>query len=362
MEGFLRDLADGMALIMGGVISMGTLLGTSRNPHWFVRGWEFPRLQIFFLGCLSFLGLMVFWGGRWFEWAVAGALGASLLWQAYNILPFTPIWKKSVVRAASTEEGRTFRLVISNVLMTNDKYDRWLEVVRSTDPDVILAVEVDQTWMEHIAELEEDYPHVLRYVQDNYYGMVVFSRLEFRNDEIRFLVQEDVPSMRTDIRLPAGDWIEFHAVHPRPPEPLQDQDSVARDAEIVLLGREIKDDDYKPRVIGGDFNDVAWSRTTDLFLKLSRLLDPRRGRGFYNTYDARRWYFRYPLDHIFHSKEFELVELRRLPNVGSDHFPVFVELAVTAEGPREQPTPRSDSEDEKEADEKVQRAVEAKSE
>lgn len=35
---------------------------------------------------------------------------------------------------------------------------------------------------------------------------------------------------------------------------------------------------------------------------------------------------RYPLDHIFASRHFRLASLRRIPDIGSDHFPVLAEF------------------------------------
>ncbi len=85
------------------------------------------------------------------------------------------------------------------------------------------------------------------------------------------------------------------------------------------------------RVVFGDLNDVAWSHTTELFRKTSELLDPRRGRGFYNTFSAHHWFIRFPLDYMFCSKEFGLISMKRMPKNGSDHFAVITHLAFRKE-------------------------------
>ncbi len=103
-----------------------------------------------------------------------------------------------------------------------------------------------------------------------------------------------------------------------------------------------------PQIVFGDLNDVAWSHTTELFRKTSELLDPRRGRGFYSTFSAHSWFVRYPLDYIFCSKEFGLVNMERMPKNGSDHFATLTHLVLRHDLKKEQEPPKAD---EKELDE-----------
>ncbi|MEL7238547.1 MAG: endonuclease/exonuclease/phosphatase family protein, partial [Planctomycetota bacterium] len=164
---------------------------------------------------------------------------------------------------------------------------------------------------------------------DNLYGIAVFSRLPMRAG-VEFLVQDDIPSVHGTVELADGSPLQFHAVHPRPPMPGEYHSSAPRDAELVLLGQRIRnarnENGAVPTLVVGDLNDVAWSKTTRLFLRLSGLLDPRRGRGMFNTFHANYPPIRFPLDHGFISEDLRLVEIRRLPHCGSDHFPVLFVL------------------------------------
>ena len=163
--------------------------------------------------------------------------------------------------------------------------------------------------------------------QDDTYGMLVRSRLPIVNAEVRHFVEETVPSIELTLELASGEPVRLVLLHPRPPRPDIGQDSRLRDAELVMAGREVATF-TEPTIVAGDLNDVAWSHSTTLFQELSGLLDPRIGRGLFSTFHAQHWWLRYPLDHVFHSDDLTLVKIERLGNVGSDHFPMLIELAV----------------------------------
>ena len=138
-------------------------------------------------------------------------------------------------------------------------------------------------------------------------------------------MDDAVPSIKARIRLRSAALIDLYGMHPQPPAP--QQDSTQRDAELVLVGTEIARN-KRPAIVLGDLNDVAWSPTTSQFKQVGGLVDPRRGRGFFNTYPARLPGLRYPLDYVFHTPHFAVCEMRVLPRFQSDHLPLVVALVL----------------------------------
>jgi len=94
--------------------------------------------------------------------------------------------------------------------------------------------------------------------------------------------------------------MQGHFIHPAPPSPTEKDSSRPRDSELIMVAKVLKNPS-RPTIVAGDLNDVAWSRSTRLFMQISGFLDPRKGRGFYNTFHAGYFFMRWPLDHLFHS-------------------------------------------------------------
>jgi endonuclease/exonuclease/phosphatase (EEP) superfamily protein YafD len=331
---------------VGALLVLATVLPFLKSAKWWIRVFDYPRAQIASaIVVVLLLYAFVLPGGK-LAYLLIVALLLALCAQLVQIFPYTPLARPQTPKSRMAAPERRLRIMLANVLMHNREADRLLALVGKVEPDLLLAVETDDWWDRQLAGLEPAYPHAMRCPLPNTYGMHLFSKLELRNAELRFLVEPDVPSVLTEVHLRSGDWIAFWGVHPRPPRPAQDTEE--RDAELLIVGREARQSPL-PAVVAGDLNDVAWSHTTRLFQRLSGLLDPRVGRGLYATFPARFPCLRWPLDHLFHGASFTLWDLARLEGFGSDHLPILVELtlepgaASTADVPAPSPGDRKEA-------------------
>ena len=336
-----------------------TVFPLIRSSRWWIRMSDFPRVQIAAALAVLLVGYLTLFGitDRW-DIVYLLAIVPALSLQLVRIFPYTVAAPNQVLKAASQHPESRIRVMISNVLMENRQSIDLLQIVRDTTPDLLLVVETDDWWHQKLEVLDAVFPYRIKRPQDNYYGMELFSKLELEANDVRFLLSDKIPSIRTGVRLPSGVWIDFFGIHPRPPDP--DHDSEGRDAEILLVAKEMRAS-KRAAIVAGDLNDVAWSHTTRLFQRMSGALDPRRGRGMFSTFHAGHPLMRWPLDHVFHDSSFKLVELRRLPNIGSDHFPVLVELQYEPKAEAEQEAPEADQADREEAKEMIEEGREAAS-
>ncbi|OTG76247.1 endonuclease [Acinetobacter sp. ANC 4169] len=330
------------------------------RDEWWIRGADFPRLQILVLGFIAFILLLV-WDRPWNlqREMIVIALIAALAYQLKMVLPYTFLWKKQVkhVRKHQLNPDKQISVIISNVLAPNNKYHLLIEQIQKHQPDLVLTLESDRIWQKALSVIEKNYPYRVPVPLDNLYGMHLYSRLELKDTEVKFILSDEIPSIHTTVILRSGQPVQLYCLHPKPPSPTEAKDSTLRDAELLIVGDQIKDLD-ESCIVMGDLNDVAWSRTTRLFQRISGLLDPRIGRHFINTFHADYPLLRWSLDHVFHSNDFALISMKRLPHIGSDHFPVYVVLQSGRVFEQVQDEPEQSDTDEQEAREAIQEGIE----
>lgn len=351
------NLPEIIILIFGFIMVIPTIASITKFDSWWVRGFDFPRLQISFLQLLVLVfAFFIFTFDYILQYILVVLVLASFIYQAVKIFPYTVLAKKQVMLFKGETPKNPLSILVSNVLTPNKKYDQLIAHVNHYQPDILLTLESDSTWEKALSGLEKDYPYTVKIPKDNLYGMHLYSKLELLDIEIKYLITDEIPSIHGYIQLKNGKKIRMHCLHPKPPSPTEDDTSTNRDAELLLVAKEVKEvENGETVLVFGDLNDVAWSRTTKLFRKISGLLDPRIGRGLYNTFTADYALLRWPLDHLFHTEDFTLVALHRLKSIGSDHFPIYIKLnydpqtAVMNEEPEE-----ADKEEKEWAEEKIE--------
>jgi endonuclease/exonuclease/phosphatase (EEP) superfamily protein YafD len=342
-------------LVFAWILIIATVLPFVRREAWWIRVLDFPRTQITVLAfAVAVVLLLRYDNDRW-QGITLLVLLVCTVYQLWELSAYTPVRRVQSLPNELNEPERRLRILTANVLMSNRNVKEYLDLIQTHEPDVVVLAEPDAYWEHSLRAIEGDYRYTMKCALGNTYGLLLYSRLKLTDEQVRFRVQQDVPSFRAMLHLRTGDVVELHCLHPRPPQ--VGVDTVARDAELVLVADEVKDSP-NPVIVTGDMNDVAWSHTTRLFLRISGLLDPRLGRAFCNTFHSGYRLFRWPLDHLFHSRAFRLVRLVRLRKTESDHFAVLVDLSFEPEKRKEQERPQADVQDVNEAAEKVEAAAE----
>ena len=299
--------------------------------YWWIRVFDFPHVQLTFLTSFAILIYFIRFNFKSIEdYAFISVLIACCFFQFLKIYPYTSFAPFEALKSDESSKN-SIKIFTSNVLQENEKKHLVLEEIKTLNPDLILLTEVNNNWLNVLnKDLEREYEFKFEYPLENTYGMVLYSKLKLINPKLKFLVSDSIPSIHTKILSKNGDSIQLFAIHPTPPVPQENPMSTDRDAEMMMIAK--KSIEAKlPVIVLGDFNDVAWSETSKLFKRVSGLLDSRLGRGMFNTFSAKSYILKWPLDHIFISSEFRVKTIEVRNDVNSDHFPLFTEFTFEPE-------------------------------
>ena len=306
-------------------------------PKWYLKVLDFPRLQQF-IGSILLLILFILLNRKWKLPSIFLVIGLlSAIFIHFSFISAYLLGEKAVptMEISEADLDKTVGILLSNVLIKNKNASKLLGVIKNTNPDIILAMEVDEWWVQKLQTLKKDYPHFIEYPLDNAYGMALYSKLPLSETEIQFLNHSKVPSFNTLVTLRSGESFKFHGVHPVAPFPSDKypenigENGKDPEEEIALskVGKHVSTNKL-PTIVAGDFNDVSWSNTSRLFGQNGNLKDVRIGRGLYNTFDAQSFILRWPLDHFFVSEGISVIEFKRPAKIGSDHFPLFAKFQI----------------------------------
>lgn len=314
---------------------LSVLIPSIKNTFWTFRIFDYPRFQKFvILIILILLWNLAVEDPNIYDKILLVSETVVALYLFYIIIPYTRFGKTMIDKIEPNSNEKPLDILVCNVYQHNRNYQKLIELVKEKNPSVLFFLETDEEWKKALEVVTKDYQYKIEVPLANTYGLLFYSHVPVKKHEVNYLIDDDIPSIVADLEY-NNNVVRLFGIHPTPPVPQENPESTERDAEILLVGK--KAEEYgKPAIVFGDLNDVAWSQTTKLFLKSSGMLDPRRGRGMFNTFHAKYWFLRWPLDHFFVSPHFRLIDMKVLKTVDSDHFPIWISLVIRNEDKEDQ--------------------------
>ena len=340
--------------ILSIVLIVVNLLPMVRYQHWMFRVWDFGRIQLIVLeAVVAAFGWVFVAEYTTFFWVIQILLVAVIAQNIILLIPYTPVYRIKK-RNPSGKATQKISALSVNVYQFNTEYGRLIKLIRKKHPDLILTVETNSDWENALSVLESEYPYQQKHSLENTYGMHFYSKLEILSARTHFFVADDIPSFEINLQTKEGVIFTFFGVHPPPPSPSEEDTSKERDGDLLSVAKRVKDIS-QPVIVMGDFNNVAWARSSNLFRRISGLIDPRRGYGLVSTFHADYRLLRVPIDLLFHSSEIFIEDFKTLGHIGSDHFPMYCSFYIDQNDPsQESEVEEREAEDKEKAEEMIE--------
>jgi endonuclease/exonuclease/phosphatase (EEP) superfamily protein YafD len=252
---------------------------------------------------------------------------AALIAALVNAIAVVPHLRPRPAPAAY--DAAVVRALVLNVHTSNRRHDSVRALIDDLHPDLIVLVEVNRRWLDALAPSLTAYAGRLEAPQDDNFGVAVYHRRPLLGATATRL-GGPVPSIVARVDADgAGAALTVIATHPLPPARAL-TDGAQRDqldAIAALVART-----PGPVLVAGDLNATPWSAPFERLVAGTGLRDSRDGFGLGASFPSDLAVVRIPIDHALVSPEVGVLERRVERDVGSDHLPVYVELAVPRAG------------------------------
>ena len=196
------------------VVCLASLAGFGGKIWW--RFDLFSHFRVQYLISLVLASLLFLVGRRYTAAALCGVFAAINLALILPLYIGSPLFLKASYGAAAplphspsmtnreqsaVSDRRIFRLLLCNVLQTNRQYSLLGQEIQQTRPDLVLVVEVTQSWIDGLKPYLLDYPYAASHVRRDTYGIALFSRFPIKSEEVLYFGDAHLPSVRVSLDL-----------------------------------------------------------------------------------------------------------------------------------------------------------------
>jgi endonuclease/exonuclease/phosphatase (EEP) superfamily protein YafD len=247
-------------------------------------------------------------------------LGVALV----NLVFVAPLYLGS---PGESDPGAPWMRIMSfNLLSTNDNFSGVIDYIETVDPDLVLLHEASRPWEVAVESADLSYEVIRPRSDDLIFGTLVLVRQAGVEAVSHGFAAEHPRAVQLDYR-PTGWPQPLQVLSTHPLAPTGERRAMLRDAQIRFAAEWAEGRDGAVIVVG-DLNATPWSWPFGLLTEAG-LRNSQLGFGLQASFSARSMFvFRVPIDHLLHSDDLMVRDRYLGPALGSDHFPLIVDLEL----------------------------------
>jgi endonuclease/exonuclease/phosphatase (EEP) superfamily protein YafD len=249
--------------------------------------------------------------------------GMALL--LFGVVAWPETTALAIQSATRTSDTKTLKVLTANLWSANSDHASFLDYVRREQPHIIVAVEAYKYWMLAFKSLEPQYRVAGGCALPHECDVVILTTLAPGKDQPQPQSARVLASLVLPEELGAGPFqvMGLHLSRPKPgASSRQDlEEAIAVSKKLGALD-----------IVAGDFNATPWA--TDL-RRFDASVPLARHTRWLPTWPATLASFELkglvpiaPIDHIYAGKSWRLVDIKRGPDIGSDHYPVLAAFSL----------------------------------
>jgi endonuclease/exonuclease/phosphatase (EEP) superfamily protein YafD len=254
---------------------------------------------------------------------------AVLLAGVINLVPVLPLFVGSPGDAEALSP--TVRVMSFNLLSTNESFAEVFEYIETIDPDIVFLHEASRPWEVAAESSADGYQVIIPRSGDLIFGTLVLVRGADLEAVSHGFATGQPRSVEVTFR-PDG-WPEpLRVLSTHPLAPTDEERAGLRDAQLEFAADWAARQDGAYLVVG-DLNATPWSWPFRNLESTTDLRNSQIGFGIQPSFPVTSHpLLRVPIDHLLHSEALVAVDRQLGPELGSDHLPLVVDLALAGVG------------------------------
>ncbi len=290
-----------------------TLVGLISGGWWPLELFDHFRVQycVLLLAMGAVLAVI-----RRFSWA-----GVAFLCASANLWVIVPLYLADI---SVPVRDKSFRVVSLNLNRENREHGRVTRFIRASGADMVLLMELNGFWANRLAGLSDTYPYSIERQRQDNFGIALFSKIPLSHGAIKSVGDLDFPMLAVSSEVQGKPLIVIGA---HPPPPVSFELAKMREHYLDELAGCVSRQKGSVVVLG-DLNTTSWSPLFENLTRKTGLRDSRKGFGVQPTWPVWLPPLLIPVDHCLVSRDISVISRRVGTSVGSDHYPVIVDLGL----------------------------------